>query len=216
MERPVVDRPYVERPYVEQPYVERPYVAPAAPPRTVATGSGSRSASCGTMSTPTRSLSPAAALSRGWCLMDLNRPAEAAAAFEIALDSTSARTREDAAYGASLANLRSGVTDKAWVAAAAAPMSKPKQTELNLTILSQQATAAYADGRYIEAILALDERARLAPEQNDLMVLRGWAYFKLNRLADAKRIFAAAAQTGYPDAQSGLAAVYEKQNRRLD
>jgi tetratricopeptide (TPR) repeat protein len=213
VERPYVERPAVDRPYVEQPYVARPYVEPAAPPRAVATG-GSRS--CGTMSTPTRALSPSAALSRGWCLMDLNRPVEAAAAFEIALNSTSARTREDAAYGASLAHLRTGVTDKAWVAAAASPMSKRNQTELNLSILSQQATAAYADGRYIEAILALDERARLAPEQNDLMVLRGWAYFKLNRLAEAKRIFAAAAQTGYPEAQSGLAAVYEKQNRRLD
>jgi tetratricopeptide (TPR) repeat protein len=213
VERPYVERPAVERPYVEQPYVARPYVEPAAPPRAVATG-GSRS--CGNMSTPTRALSPSAALSRGWCLMDLNRPVEAATAFEIALNSTSASTREDAAYGASLAHLRTGVTDKAWVAAAASPMSKRNQTELNLSILSQQATAAYADGRYIEAILALDERARLAPEQNDLMVLRGWAYFKLNRLAEAKRIFAAAAQTGYPEAQSGLAAVYEKQNRRLD
>jgi Flp pilus assembly protein TadD len=94
-------------------------------------------------------------------------------------------------------------------------MTQKQQTELNLSILSQQAEAAYADGRYIEAILALDERARLAPEQNDLMVLRGWSYFKLNRLAEAKRIFEAAAQTGYPEARSGIAAVYELQNRRL-
>ena len=82
----------------------------------------------------------------------------------------------------SLANLRSGVTDRASVSAAAAPMSKKRQTELTLSILSQQAVAAYADGRYVEAILALDERARLAPEQTDLMMLRGWRYFKLGRL----------------------------------
>jgi tetratricopeptide (TPR) repeat protein len=146
------------------------------------------------MGTPTRSLSPSAALTRGWCLMDLNRPVEAAAAFDVALGSSSVKTRSDAAYGASLANLRSGVTDKAWVASASAPMTGKQQTELNLSLLSQQASAAYADGRYTEAILALDERARLAPEQNDLMVLRGWSYFARPR---RPRIFEAAAQI-YP------------------
>ena len=216
VERPYVEQPVADRPYVAQTYVEQPYVAPpVAAPTTVVSGGGGSGRNCGTMSTPTRSLSPAAALSRGWCLMDLNRPVEAAAAFDVALGSSSVKTRSDAAYGASLANLRSGVTDKAWVASAAAPMTQKQQTELNLSILSQQASAAYADGRYIEAILALDERARLAPEQNDLMVLRGWSYFKLNRLAEAKRIFEAAAQTGYPEAQSGIAAVYELQTRRL-
>jgi tetratricopeptide (TPR) repeat protein len=225
-EPPYPTRPYAEQPYEQAPYVERPYVeqAPAvtyvetpvaAAPAPVAGGGGSRRGDCGTMSTPTRSLSPAAALSRGWCLMDLNRPVEAAAAFDVALGSGSVKTRSDAAYGASLANLRSGVTDKAWIASASAPMTQKQQTELNLSILSQQAEAAYADGRYIEAILALDERARLAPEQTDLMVLRGWSYFKLNRLAEAKRIFEAAAQTGYPEARSGIAAVYEMQTRRL-
>ena len=184
-----VDQPYVARPFVEQPYAEQPYVeAPVQAPRAVVSGGGgvSRGGNCGTMATPTRSLSPSAALNRGWCLMDLNRPVEAAVAFEIALGSSSVKTREDAAYGASLANLRSGVTDKASVASAAAPMSRKRQTELNLGILSQQASAAYADGRYVEAIMALDERARLAPEQTDLMVLRGWSYFKLGRLADAQ------------------------------
>lgn len=217
VEAPIAQQPYAEQPYVQRPpavgtYVEAPVALVEAP---VASGGGSRRGDCGTMSTPTRSLSPAAALNRGWCLMNLNRPVEAAAAFDVALGSSSVKTRSDAAYGASLANLRSGVTDKAWVASASAPMTQKQQTELNLSILSQQASAAYADGRYIEAILALDERARLAPEQNDLMVLRGWSYFKLGRLAEAKRIFEAAAQTGYPEAQSGLAAVYEMQTRRL-
>ena len=187
----------------------RPYVEPEV--AVVAGGGGSSGGSC-TSSVPTRSLSPESALRRGWCLMDLNRPAEAAIAFEIALLSTSAKTREDAAYGASLANLRSGVTDRASVAASAAPMSKKRQAELNLNILSQQATAAYADGRYVEAILALDERARLAPEQTDLMMLRGWSYFKLGRYPDARRIFSAVAMTGVPDARDGLAAVQAAQS----
>lgn len=177
----------------------------------VVTRGGSSGGAC-TSSVPTRSLSPESALRRGWCLMDLNRPAEAAIAFEIALLSTNARTREDAAYGAALANLRSGVTDRASVAAAAAPMSQKRQAELTLNILSQQATAAYADGRYVEAILALDERARHAPEQTDLMLLRGWSYYKLGRYPDARRIFQAVALTGVPEATQGLAAVQAAQS----
>ena len=145
--------------------------------------------------------------------MDLNRPAEAAIAFEIALLSTSAKTREDAAYGASLANLRTGVTDRASVAAAAAPMSQKRQAEAD----AQHPQPAgrrppIADGRYVEAILALDERARLAPEQTDLMMLRGWSYYKLGRYPDARRIFQAVAQTGVADATNGLAAVQAAQS----
>jgi tetratricopeptide (TPR) repeat protein len=201
---------YAETEYVETEIVEvDPYVD-VEPEVAVVTG-GSRSGSCGS-SVPTRSLSPESALTRGWCLMDLNRPAEAAIAFEIAMLSTSARTREDAAYGASLANLRNGVTNQAAVAASAEPQSAKRRNELNLTILSQQATAAYADGRYLEAILALDERARHAPEQTDLMLLRGWSYYQLGRYPDARRIFEAVARTGVPDALDGIAAVQAAQS----
>jgi cellulose synthase operon protein C len=172
----------------------------------------SASASRCSGSAPVNTLAPDAALRRGWCLMDLNRPVEAAAAFAIALRSASAATRSDAAYGASLANLRSGVTDKAAIAASAAPLAPDRQVELTVSILTQQALAAYADGRYAEAILALDERNRYAPEQNDLLVLRGYAYLKSRRYADAKRIFEAAAGTGLPDAVRGLAEVQALQN----
>lgn len=205
------------RAMVEPPaYAETEVITDVAPyadeEEVVAAGRGGSSGGACTSSVPTRSLSPESALRRGWCLMDLNRPAEAAIAFDIALLSTNAKTREDAAYGATLANLRSGVTDRASVAAAAAPMSKQRRTELTLSILSQQATAAYADGRYVEAILALDERARHAPEQTDLMLLRGWCYYKLGRYPDAKRIFQAVALTGVPDATQGLAAVQAAQS----
>jgi len=213
----VVDEVVYERPraieppaYAETEVITR--VAPYAEPEVaVVSGGGGSSGGCAT-SVPTRSLSPESALRRGWCLMDLNRPAEAAVAFEIALLSASAKTREDAAYGATLANLRTGVTDRASVAASAAPMSKKRQAELNLSILTQQATGAYTDGRYVEAILALDERARHAPEQTDLMMLRGWSYFKLGRYPEARRIFSAVAQTGVADAQNGLAAVQAAQS----
>ena len=191
-----------------EPYVDA-YVEPEV--QVVTRSGGSAAGGCGS-GVPVRSLSPESALTRGWCLMDLNRPAEAAIAFEIALLSTSAKSRQDAAYGASLANLRSGVTDRASIAASAAPMSPKRQAELTLSILAQQATAAFADGRYVETILALDERARLAPEQTDLLMLRGWSYYKLGRYPDARRIFEAVARTGVPDATNGIAAVQAAQS----
>ena len=180
-----------------------PAVAAAPPPRP-ASGCGGN--------IPVASLGPEAALQRGWCLMDLNRPVAAAAAFDIALRSANADVRKDAAYGASLANLRSGVTDRAAVAAAAAPQSPDRKVELTVSILTQQALAAWTEGRYTETILLLDERDRYAPVQNDLLVLRGFAYLKLRRLAEAKRIFEAAAATGLPDAVRGLAEVQAIQN----
>ena len=183
---------------------------PAARSTAVATGSA-RVSSCGGTA-PVESLSPAAAVRRGWCLMDLNRPVEAVAAFEIGARSTSAKVRSDAAYGLSLANLRNGVTSQAAVAAAAAAQDTGKRRELSESILTQQALAAYADGRYVETILLLDERSRFAPEQTDLMVLKGFAYLNVNRLAEAKRLFQAAAGSGNQDAIRGLATVQERQN----
>ncbi|MBJ3786475.1 tetratricopeptide repeat protein [Devosia sediminis] len=155
---------------------------------------------------PPQALSPGAALSHGWCLMNLNRPGEAVGHFARALHSTSSSTRGDAAYGQSLAYLRMGLTDNAAVAAAAGPQSDSRAIELQVAILSQKATAAYAIGDYTRALDALDQRSQMAPERNDLLTLRAWSYYHLRRYAEAERIFAAVAATGYGDAVSGLAA----------
>jgi Flp pilus assembly protein TadD len=80
---------------------------------------------------------------------------------------------------------------------------------MTIGLLAQQATAAYTDGRYAETIILLNERARLAPEPNDLLVLKAYSYMKLRQLADARRIFAAVAATGFHDGFRGLAAVEE-------
>lgn len=157
---------------------------------------------CSTTLDPS-SLSPQAALSRGWCLMQANRPVEAAAAFEVALRG-SGKTRTDAAYGQSLAYLRAGLTDRAAIAASQAPMDAGRSVEIRTALLEAQANAAFDRGRYNETILALDERARIAPELTGLMVLRGYAYLKLRRFADAEQMFRAAAGTGNRDALRGL------------
>ncbi|WP_457300423.1 cellulose synthase [Phyllobacterium sp. P5_D12] len=160
-----------------------------------------------------QTLSSDGALTRGWCLMDMNRPLEAAAAFERGLLSRSEAAKSDAAYGQSLAYLRAGLADKAAVAASKARQKQSRQIELDTALLASRATDSFTAGRYNEALLALDQRARIAPERNDLMVLRGYAYMNLNRLADAQRVFEAVAATGSKDGLRGMATIRAIRNR---
>jgi hypothetical protein len=180
-------------------------------PRSYASGheaESGRSFTC-QASIPVQALPPERALQRGWCLMDRNRPVEAAAAFAAAAASPSPRIRADAAYGQTLADLRSEVTDRAAASAAQEPQSEKRSVEMTVGLLAQQATAAYADGHYAETIILLNERARYTPEPNDLLVLKAYSYLKLRQFADAKRIFKAVAATGFHDGVKGLAVIEE-------
>jgi tetratricopeptide (TPR) repeat protein len=155
-------------------------------------------------------LSGDSALTRGWCLMEINRPLEAVAAFDQAIATGSSRAREEAAYGKSLAYLRKNLTSEAAIAAADAPQTRERRVELGASILTQRALAAYRDGRYVETLLALSERARIVPEQNDLLLIRGWSYLKLGRYDDAEKVFRAVQQTGYSEeAAAGLNTIRE-------
>ncbi len=206
--QPSVPRPAEPRPEQAQP-TPPAAAAPAAPPRQAtpraATATAATRQSCDRHVNPQR-LSPEAALRQGWCLMDANRPLEAANAFAVALNGDQ-RTRSDAAWGQSLAYLRAELVDEAAVAAASAPQSAQRAGELQTAILAQRAVGAYQNGRYVEALIALDQRARIAPERLDLMVLRGYAYLNLRRASDARRVFEAVAATGHRDGMRGLAAV---------
>ncbi|TBA84804.1 cellulose synthase [Rhizobium ruizarguesonis] len=152
-------------------------------------------------------LKPADALSRGWCLMDINRPMEAISAFEAALQSPTRKVREDAAYGQSLAYLRAGLSGNAAVAATKAPQNRQRAAELQVAILADRALSAFDAGRYRETLIYLDQRAQLQQERIDLMVLRGYCYLNLKMYGDATRIFEAAAAAGSRDAARGLADV---------
>ncbi|MBB4004601.1 cellulose synthase [Aurantimonas endophytica] len=158
-------------------------------------------------STDPRTLSAQAALDRGWCLMELNRPIEAAPSFGIALLAGSAQTRRDAAYGQALAYLRVGLADKAAVAAAREPQPRERRIELETALLSAQALDSFGAKRPVEALIALDQRSRIAPDQLDLMVLQGYAYLELRRFADAEQVFTAAAKAGSREAARGLNAL---------
>ena len=80
--------------------------------------------------------------------------------------------------------------------------------ELRASIPTPRAPGAYPRQRYWEGLLALSERARLVPEQNDLLLIRGWSYFNLGRYKDAEQVFRAVQRTGYSEeASAGLNAV---------
>lgn len=191
-----------------QPAPSRPAVAPAQQTAVASTRAPAPAArqSCTTHVNP-ETLSSEAALQRGWCLMEANRPMEAVRAFEVVLRNGSERMRRDAAWGQSLAYLRVDLVDKASVAAVAAPQDPRRASELQTAILAQRAAGAFERGRYVETLLALDQRAQIAPERIDLMVLRGYAYLNLRRLEDARRVFQAVAGTGDREGIRGMAAV---------
>jgi len=183
-------------------------VRPARPAmQTVTVARGSRQTRGCSTTFDAGQLSPANALSRGWCLMDINRPMEAISAFEAALQSPVRKDREDAAYGQSLAYLRAGLSSNAAVAATKAPQNRQRAAELQVAILADRALSAFDAGRYRETLIYLDQRAQLQQERIDLMVLRGYCYLNLKMYGDATRIFEAAAATGSRDAARGLADV---------
>ncbi|GLQ38747.1 hypothetical protein GCM10007908_23670 [Rhizobium albus] len=202
-----------EQPVQQAPPQAASVMAAAPRPQAIQQQAPARAAGGCTQTLNPESLSPASALARGWCLMDINRPLEAAKAFEVALRGQG-DTARDAAYGQSLAYLRAGLVDEAAVAAASAPMTAERAGELQANILSERASGAFEQRRYVEALMALDQRAQIAPERNDLMVLRGYAYLNLRRYGDAERVFQAVAGTGNRDGLRGLAAVREQTGRQ--
>lgn len=173
------------------------------PRRTIAVSRGCKS------TVNPHTLAPEVALTRGWCLMELNRPLEAAAAFEVGLLGSSSKTREDAAYGQSLAYLRAGLAGKAAVSAVKAPQNRKRALELQQAILADKAVAAFDAGRSRETLLVLDQLKQLGPERTDLLSLRGYAYLRLKRYADARQVFEALAAIGNRDGQRGLGILYE-------
>ena len=148
-------------------------------------------------------LSAEDASTRGFCLLQLDRSFEAAQAFQLARLRARYGTSisADVVYGSTLAALAADQTKEAAVAATQGPMTRPRRTEVQISILTQRAIAANRDGRYVEALYFLDQRNRIAPLQKDLMLLQGFAYRNAGYYREADRIFRAVDKAG-PTAES--------------
>jgi cellulose synthase operon protein C len=145
----------------------------------------------------------------GWRLLQLNRPAEAAAAFSGSLAQASSKGRGDAAYGLALADLQLGLLGEADNAAQLASPRDGRGQQLRTSILREKILQAYAAGRYRDTINGLDTMSAAAPESVDLMTVRGWSYYHLQRYEEARRVFAALAAAGDEGAQRAVDIVKE-------
>jgi hypothetical protein len=140
----------------------------------------------------------------GWRLLQLNRPAEAAAAFSGSLAQASSKGRGDAAYGLALADLQLGLLGEADNAAQLASPRDGRGQQLRVSILREKILQAYAAGRYRDTVNGLDAMSAMVPETVDLMTVRGWSYFHLQRYEEAQRVFAALAAAGDEGATRAL------------
>jgi len=148
-----------------------------------------------------------AELLRGWCLMDLDRPREAARAFARAGDAKG-RIGRDAAYGRSLALLRLGDTFEAVEAARRPDFETGRQTEIARAALAQTAARAFQAGDYRATLAALDKRRTLTAEPRDLMLLRGWALLRTGAPDAARAVFTTLdRQLSTRETRAGLAAL---------
>lgn len=129
-----------------------------------------------------------AELLRGWCLLDLDRPEEAARSFDIAMRGKH-QVAKDAAYGRSLALLRVGRTFDAIESAGQVPQTRVRRHELAAAALAQTATSAFDAGNYVEALEALNKRRAITREPRDLMLLRGWALYYTGDRQQAASLF---------------------------
>lgn len=158
--------------------------------------------------------SAAAAVQRGWCLLNLKRPVAAAKAFEAARHSGNTQVAADAAAGLAYAKIQQGLTTEAGAAASSAELPPARRKELSALLLSERFFAQYDNRDFDAALVTLSERARYASETTDLMLMRGWAYFNLGRFDDASHVFQALYRVNRsPDALAGLTAIRDKTQR---
>jgi len=152
--------------------------------------------------------SGAAALQRGWCLLNLKRPAAAAEAFDAAMRSSTGQVAADAAAGKTYAKLQQGLTAEASAAATSANIPPARRNELSALLLSERFYAQYDQRDFSGALVTLSKRSSLAPETIDLMLMRGWSYYNLGRYDDASKVFTALYRVnGSSQALSGLTAI---------
>lgn len=155
---------------------------------------------------------------RGWCLMNLDRPAEAQEAFAraISTDGITETNRKASAYGASLAALGTGRTDTAYDIAKNNAMEGTQRATVNKEILTQRAIAAFRSNDYRSTLFALDELRKIAPEPRNLAHLRGWSLYYLGDAHGAVSVFEAIDSVySTSDSRRALATAREKAGGRF-
>jgi cellulose synthase operon protein C len=125
------------------------------------------------------------------------------------LAQASSKGRCGGAYGLALADLQLELLEEADNAAQVAPPRDGRSRQLRISILREKILQAYAAGRYRDTINGLDTMSAVALESVDLMTVRGWSYFHLQRYEEAQRLFEALAAAGHEGATRALYIIKE-------
>lgn len=150
-------------------------------------------------------LSDQASLIKGWCLLGLDRMAEARDAFARSLRS-GGTVRQDAAYGTALTLLRGNLTDDAEAIIGLYPLNEAREREVRAEIYWQRARSTFDHKLYQRTLDALNARLKITPEPADLSMLRGWSHYHLGHTAEARAIFSRLGQyIGSPAAREAIA-----------
>ena len=145
---------------------------------------------------------------RGWCLLGLDRAAEAAEAFRAARGGARERDASGSAVGEALSLLRVGDTGAAIAAASRSNLSAEQRATVGAQVLGQQAYAAYKAERWRDTMELLNRRAALASETRDLTMLRGWALYQSGDYDDSRQVFTTLDQRlSDPETRKALAVV---------
>ena len=156
---------------------------------------------------------------RGWTLLKLNRPAEAARVFEAALKQAGNDKAKaaDAAQGLALANNAQGLSREARAVVEAHAVAPEKSAKLDAQIMAQDALAAFNRGGFNEALRLIAQVKRLAPEDQSLAMIEAWSLYKTNRYAEAQTAFKRLAEVyGNAEARDGLRLATAQVNRRWE
>ncbi len=150
-------------------------------------------------------------LLKGWCLLGLKRPVEAAFNFERARDSANPQNTDiiqDATYGVALAGLQRGMIDDSLTLAEQAGLSPERLDELRAEGLAQRAVMAFNAKRYEETLRLLEVRAKYARSRRDLLILRAWSLYHLGYPDEAHTLFAVLdEQLTTPETREGIRVV---------
>jgi cellulose synthase operon protein C len=128
---------------------------------------------------------------RGWTYLRLERPTEAALAFERVLDDDHAlpSARRQAAYGLANARLAIGNYEQALELALAHRLPQAQHNELRAEVLVRRAERAFQRQDYRSCVALLEERRSFAEPSRELLLREAWARYHLGQHHTAARIF---------------------------
>ena len=156
---------------------------------------------------------------RGWALMKLDRPAEAAHAFEAAIAQAKGDKAKaaDAAQGLALAKNAQGLSREARAVVEKIAVAPEKASAVEAGILVQDALAAFNRGAFNETLRIAREVKRLVPTDQSLSMVEAWSLYRTNRFEDAEAAFRRLADVyGSAEARQGLKLATSQLNRRWD